>query len=98
MSMVQGWKGGELQGLAHLSYFVHLMGNRASSLFKHGAPPCCYSHVLESRDALDARLLKHMKWDWTPLVALELPGDDDQGLAEALRICIDALKDHAAIL
>ena len=26
VSMVQGWKGGELQGLAQLLYVVHLMG------------------------------------------------------------------------
>ena len=75
--MVQGWKGGELQGLAQLSHVVHLMGNRASSLFKHGAPLYCYSSVLESRDTLDARLLKQMKWDWTSLVALEHSGVDD---------------------
>lgn len=67
VSMVQGWKGGELQGLAQLSHVVRLMGNRASSLFKHGAPPYCYSNVLKSRDTLDARLLKQMKWDWTSL-------------------------------
>ena len=63
----KGWKGGELQGLAQLSHVVRLIGNRASSLFKHGAPPYCYSNVLKSRDTLDARLLKQMKWDWTSL-------------------------------
>ena len=73
-----------------LSYVVHLMGNRASSLSKHGAPPHCYANVLQSRDALSARVLKQMRWDWKSLVSLELSGIDDGGLAEDLRICIDA--------
>ena len=31
-----------------------------------------------------------MRWDWKSLVSLELSGIDDGGLAEDLRICIDA--------
>ena len=73
-----------------LSYVVHLMGNRASSLSKHGAPPHCYANVLESHGALHGRDVKRMKWDWKSLVSLELSGIDDGGLAEDLRICIDA--------
>ena len=59
--------GGEAAQKA-LSYVVHLMGNRASSLSMHGAPPHCYANVLESRDALHARVVKQMKRDWTSLV------------------------------
>lgn len=81
--------GGEAAQKA-LSYVVHLMGNRASSLSKHGAPPHCYANVLESRGALSARVVKQMKRDWTSLVSLELAGIDDGGLADDLRICIDA--------
>ena len=81
--------GGEAAQKA-LSYVVHLMGNRASSLSKHGAPPHCYANVLESRDALNARVVKQMKRDWTSLVSLELAVIDDGGLADDLQICIDA--------
>ena len=55
-----------------------------------GPPPHCYANVLESRDALNARVVKQMKRDWTSLVSLELALIDDGGLADDLRICIDA--------
>ena len=71
-------------------YVKMLMGNRAASMSKYGAPPHCYVKLLtESSFIRQQPALLRMKRDWNGLVALEVSHVDDGGLAEDLRISID---------
>lgn len=74
-----------------LSYACHLMGNRASTLSKHRAPPYCYAKLLmdESHDRTTPTLLS-MKKDWKALANLEMSDVDDGGLSVDLGIIVDA--------
>lgn len=71
-------------------YVITLMGNRAASMSKYGAPPHCYAKLLTESSFIRQRpTLMMMKRDWKGLVALELSHVDDGGLVKDLRIAID---------